>query len=132
LILAVIGTLVSVQQASAESVFTVRDAGSVEALTARPVALMHLSAPAAGAGDLMYSSLHADTVETFDVEIDEEEGSSMIKELAVFAVITAVVGYAVYTLLDSGDTEEPTDSGGGGKEGPDPPVSVGFRIPLTR
>jgi len=132
LILAIIGTLASAQQASAESVFTTRAAGSIEALAVRPIALMHVSAPAVGGGALQYSSLQADTVETFDVEVDEEKGPSMAKEIAVFVVITAIVGYAVYTLLDPDDTEEPTDSGGGGKDGPDPPVLVGFRIPFTR
>jgi len=99
LILTIVGTFVSAQQASAESVFTGRRAGSIEALAARPILPTEVSSPAAGVCALSFSALRADTIETFDVQVDEEKGPGIGKQLAVFAIITAIVGYAVIELM---------------------------------
>jgi hypothetical protein len=99
LILTIVGTLVSAQQASAESVFTERKAETIEALAVHPILPAEFSSPAAGSCALSLSALRADTIETFDVQVDEEKGPGIGKELAVFAIITAVVGYAVIELM---------------------------------
>jgi hypothetical protein len=52
----------------------------------------------------------------------------MGKQLAIFAIITAVVGYAVYELLGS-DDEPAEDSGTNGKDPPDLPGAA--RVPVS-
>jgi hypothetical protein len=117
LILLVIGTLVSAQQASADSVFTPKGFDSIEARAAGPLVPAGAPAPLSAPGALSLRSFAADTVETFDVEIEEEKGSGIGKQLAVFAIITAIVGYAVIVLMQSDD--EPVEpSKPGGKEIP--------------
>jgi hypothetical protein len=130
LVLFVIGTLVSAQQASAESVFTPKGFDSLKACAASP--LMPAESPAFAPGhDAMGSSAFAaDTVETFDVQIEEEKGPGIGRQLAVFAIITAIVGYAVIDLMQSDDETSKT-SGSSGK--PTPPFSrVGFSARIIR
>jgi len=108
LILIVIGTLVSAQQVSAESVFTPRGIDAAAVPAAGNAASAGVAASASDQGGLGFRALPEDTVETFDVQIEEEKGPGIGKQLAVFAIITAVVGYAVISLMSSDD--EPTKS----------------------
>ena len=131
LILTLVGTFVSSQQASAESVFTGRNSGSIEGLAGRPILLTGVSSPATAARTLTFSALRADTVETFDVQVDEEKGAGIGKQLAVFAIITAIVGYAVIELMKS-DSGKSTESNTSGKPTPGVAASARITIPLTR
>lgn len=131
LVLLVIGTLVSAQQVSAESVFTPRGIDAIRVIEANRTAppLDPASAPAAGAAG--FRAFAQDTVETFDVEIEEEKGPGMGKQLAIFAIITAVAAYAVIALLGS-DDEPAEDSGTNGKEPPDLPGAARVPAPFIR
>jgi hypothetical protein len=131
LILGLIGTLVSAQQASAQSVFIGRSAGEIETISTRPLILAHVSTPGPGAGALEFSMFKADTVETFDVDVDEDKGPGIGKQLAIFAIVTVIVGYAVIELLKPDDTES-TGSKTSGKPTPDTVAPVGFKIPFSR
>lgn len=99
----VIGTLVSAQQASAESVFTPKGFDSIEACAVSRTMPASVTAPAPGPGAMSLQSFAADTVETFDVEIEEEKGPGIGRQLIVFGIITAIVGYAVIKLMASDD-----------------------------
>jgi hypothetical protein len=131
LILIVIGTLVSAEQASAESVFTPTGFSSIKACAAGAHMPASASAPASGPCALSFRSLAGDTVETFDVEIEEEKGPGIGKQLAVFAIITALVGYAVIELMKT-DDEPAKTSKPAGKEPPFAPSAVGISVPITR
>ncbi len=100
------GALVSAQQASAESVFTPKGFDAIEACATGRSLPADFAAPAPGSGPGALGSLRsfaADTVETFDVEIEEEKGPGIGRQLAVFVIITAIVGYAVIELMASDD-----------------------------
>ena len=131
LILIVIGSLVSAQQASSESVFTPKgfDSIKVSPVSRSMPAVGPASAPVSGA--LSLRSFAADTVETFDVEIEEEKGPGIGKQLAVFAIITAIVGYAVIELMAS-DDEPAEPSKPPGKEPPPLPAGAGVSAVITR
>ena len=131
LVMIVSGALVSAQQASAESVFTPKGFDSVETCAIDRSMPANFAAPASGSSALGLRSLAADTVETFDVEIEEEKGPGIGRQLAVFAVITAIVGYAVIELMASDDEPaEPTKPGG---KDPNPFSAVpGMSIAITR
>ncbi len=131
LVLFVIGTLVSAHQVSAESVFTPKGFDAVKAGEVGRIASGESPAPAALAGPAGFSAFAADTVETFDVEIEEEKGMGMGKQLAIFAVITAVVAYAVISLLGS-DDEPVEDSTNTGKEPPYFPTGARLSPSITR
>lgn len=131
LVLFVIGTLVSAQQASAESVFTPK---GIDAVSSRTVVVgmpVSVSGPSPSAGGIGFRSFPADTVETFDVEIEEETGPGIGKQLAVFAIITALVGYAVISLMASDDEPAPT-SKPGGKEPPSFPTAARISVAIIR
>jgi len=130
LIMTVIGAFVCAQQISAESVFTTAERGAVEALAGRPIVLINASLPPIGICALSFSGLGADTVETFDVEVDEEEGAGIGKQLAVFAIITAVVAYAVIELMKTDDSEPAKDTGSG-KPVPFSRIGAPYAVPLT-
>ncbi len=117
LILLVIGTFVSAQQASAESVFTPKGFDLISARAAGQLSPAGASAPIAAPAALGFRSFATDTVETIEIEIEEEKGPGVIKQLAVFAIITAIVGYAVIVLMQT-DDEPPEPSKPAGKEIP--------------
>lgn len=128
------GALVSAQQASAESVFTPKGFDAIEACATGRSLPADFAAPAPGSGPGALGSLRsfaADTVETFDVEIEEEKGPGIGRQLAVFAIITAIVGYAVIELMASDD--EPAEPSSPGGKDPNPFSSVpGISIGITR
>jgi len=65
-----------------------------------------------------------DTVETYEIEIEEESKSNRLKEMAVFVVVVAVVGYIVIVMMQPEDEEEKSTPPGSGK-----PVPFG-RVPI--
>ena len=131
LVMIVIGTLVSAQQASAESVFTSKGFDSMEVCAVSRIMPASASGSAPGPCALSLRSFAADTVETFDVQIEEEKGPGIGRQLVVFAIITAIVGYAVIELMASDD--EPADSSiPVGKEIPSFPSVVGISAAITR
>ncbi len=70
--------------------------------------------------------------ETFDVELDEQnEGMSIYKEVALVAIVSGVVGFAVYQLIKSGDEKAPEDDGGSGKPTPFA-APFAYRFPVSR
>jgi len=129
LILAMIGTFVSAEQVSGESVFTVKGGPPLEKLVIQPSLFAEAGQAESGPAAVSFSAFAADTIETFEVEVEEDKGPGVIKQLVIFAVLTAIAGYAVFTLLDSDDETENDKPGG-----KDPPVfsAAVMRIPLTR
>jgi hypothetical protein len=131
LVLFVIGTLVSAQQVSAESVFTPKGIDAAAACAVGNTAPAGASASNSAEGGFGFRALSADTVETFEVQIEEEKGPGIGKQLAVFAVLTAVVGYAVISLMSSDD--EPTKtSTTTGKQPPYLPPGAAGAVMITR
>ena len=125
-----IGTLVSAQQVSSESVFNGKDSVDFAGLRVKPLILASTVSFEEGVASLEYRALRGDTVETFDVEIEEEKGPGIIKQLVIFAVITAAVGYAVIVLMKSDDTEK--KSGPPGKEPPSFARGAFISVPFPR
>lgn len=121
-ILLLIGLFVSAQQVSSESVFDERSDLSLRE--------SKLGAPDFGSSPLEgFTSALADTVEVYDIEISEEKDRNIYKEVAVYVIVVAAVGYFVYTLIKPEDAETMDDAGG--KE---PPItsSISFSIPFSR
>lgn len=129
-IVTLIGTLVSAQQVSSESVFNARDSVDFAGLRVKPLVLASTVSFEEGVASLEYRALRGDTVETFDVEIEEEKGPGIAKQLVIFAVITAAVGYAVIVLMKSDDTEK--KSGPPGKEPPSFARGAFISVPFPR
>lgn len=131
LVMIIIGTLVSAQQASAESVFTRKGIEAIEVCAASGDMPAAAAALASGPSALSFRAFSSDTVETFDVEIEEEKGPGIGRQLVVFAIITAIVGYAVIALMQSDDEpEEPSKPPG--KEIPTFSVAAGVSASITR
>ena len=122
LILFLAGTLVSAQQVSSESVFDTRSDLSLHE--------SKLGAPDFGSSHPdAFANAPADTVEVYDIEIAEEEDRNIYKEVAIYALVVAAVGYFIYTMIKPDDDDETTDDGG--KEPPIIP-SISFSIPISR
>ncbi len=132
LVLLIIGTLSAAQQVSSESVFSAGTPAAGSLPQGPRLVLNGPPAPAAGTTFLSSTSAPPDTVETFDVQVEEEKGSSLWKQLAVFGVITAVAAYAVYSLVGKDDEPAPTGGGGSGKPTPDRLSAAAISLPLTR
>ncbi len=121
LILFVMGTSVSAQQTSSEEII---DCG------ARELPLEHL----AGAGTALsmdrgehFFSFSDDTLETFDIELEEDKEGNLYKEIAIAVIVVAMVGYILITLISPGDEEEEPTS-----NGKDFPRSfVGISVPIS-
>jgi hypothetical protein len=127
--LAVVGSLVSAQQARGESAFTVTGARCAATPELQHLVLARGAAPSCGTSALYFASSRADTVETIDVEVEGHKGPSMAKQLAVFAVVTAAVAYAVIVLMKSDNGSSKTQSSG--KPVPTSALA-GFAVPLSR
>ncbi len=120
-ILFLIGIFVSAQQVSSESVF---DHGNNLSLHESK-----LAAPDFGtASPAGYTNASADTVEIYDIDVYEEKDRNIYKEVVLYTLVVAAVGYFVYTLIKP-EENEPVDEGG--KEPPITP-SISFSIPLSR
>lgn len=122
LIIVAMGTLVSAQQVSSENVFEEKGDLAFDRL-------LLPSPDFSDGGALHYSALPSDTVEAFDIEI-EEEGPGLYKEIAVFLIVAAVVGYMVVKIINPGDEEEKEENGG--KEPPPFNSVIGVSVPLNR
>jgi len=117
-VLFLIGMFVFAQQVSSESVF---DDGRTLQLR-DPV----LDSPDLSAQDSV--STPVDTMEVYDLMYDESDERNLYKEIAVFAIVAAVVGYMIVTLIKPDDEEVTTN---GGKEPPITPA-LSVSIPLSR
>lgn len=130
IVLGVVGTLVSAQQARAESVFTEGSRGRAAELTLRPIVLSNAISPAARVSALDFNALRGDTVETVGIEVEEEKGPGTGKQLAVFAIVAAAVGYAVIVLMKGDD--ESAKASKPGKPAPGFPALVRVAVPFIR
>lgn len=120
-ILLLIGIFASAQQVSSESIFDKRNDLSLHE--------SRLGAPDFGtASPAAYTNASADTVEIYDIEIYEEKDRNIYKEVVIYTLVVAAVGYFVYTLIKPEDEEVVEE---GGKEPPISP-SISFSIPLSR
>lgn len=120
-VLLLIGAFISAQQVAAESVFDT----SVD----HKLRESKLGNPDFGAGDAFeHASAATDTVEVYDIEFYEEDERNIYKEVAVYVLVAAAVGYFVYTIIKPDDDVVVDD---GGKEPPIPP-SLSIAIPLSR
>lgn len=75
-----------------------------------------------------YIPVYADTVETYDIELEEEKERSLYKEIAIFIIIAAMVGYMVIKLVEPDDEGSVSD---GGKEPPVIPI-LSVSIPFNQ
>jgi len=74
-----------------------------------------------------YSSAGVDTVETFEIEFEDEgEKKGSWKELAAFLIVTGIVAYVVIVMIQPDEEEEKDKLPAGGKGGPVP--FAGFSI----
>jgi len=68
-----------------------------------------------------YSSAGIDTVETFEIEFEEEsERKGSWKELAAFLIVTGIVAYVVIVMMQPDEEEEKDELPAGGKGEPVP------------
>jgi len=107
------GTLLWALPARCESVFS---PGAATERTEAGGASLKLAEGATTRGTFAALSADAgqDTIEAFDVELEEEEQDrSLYKEIAMVAVAAGVVGYVVYLLIDPGGDDAPADDGNG-------------------
>jgi uncharacterized membrane protein YqjE len=116
-ILLILGMFVSAQQVSSESIFESRGY----------LTLDELKTDFSGAAAYENVPMYADTLEMYDIELEEEE-RNVYKEIAVYVIIAAVVGYLVVTLIKP-DEEEAVP-----EDGKEPPVMSGLsvQIPFNR
>lgn len=70
-----------------------------------------------------------DTVETYDIIIEEEKKHNIYKEVAAFVVASAMVGYIVYLLINPGDNEQKSETNTG-KDTPKPFLRTLIRVPI--
>ncbi|MBN1885560.1 MAG: hypothetical protein JW876_08565 [Candidatus Krumholzibacteriota bacterium] len=123
-ILLLIGAFVSAQQARAnESVFSrapSRARNDLSSLVVDNGPDMQAVATATWRG------MPPDTVETYDIELEEDEGPGLTKEIVMFAIIAAVVGYMIVTLIQPDDDETSVDDGGSGKPTPTATLAIPF------
>lgn len=106
LILVMIGTFVSAQQVSSETVFDREDSVELEELVVKPPEFVPEESPAP-------SLMRGDTLQTIEIEIEEKKESNIYKEIAMVAIVAGFVGYLVVTLFFSGDDEGDGEDGGG-------------------
>ena len=130
LIMAVVGAVVSAQQVSSESVFDSRNSAGLQTHAAGSRSLFPAFPAQEDSVRLGTIPAGADTVEAFDVEFEDDKEPGITKQLVMFAIITAIVGYAVIELLQSDDAEQTSEP-----PGKDPPVVTSgtlISIPFPR
>jgi hypothetical protein len=121
LLLFVVGAFVSIQQTSAESTIVADEDFSLHNL-------VYISPALFDGSEGTFQSQASDTTEAFEIELEEEEGPGLYKEIAMFVIIAAVVGYLVIELIRP-DEEEEADTGTGGKDVASP--AYGFSIDVN-
>jgi hypothetical protein len=129
LILAVLGCFISAQEARPESVFQREHSRRPAELALRPVAA-NLTPSAAGGMMLRAAPMAADTIETVDIEVEQPKKHHVYKELAAVVIVTAVVTYALVTLLKPGDDGEKTSTSG--KPTPFSELSLDMSVPINQ
>ena len=119
LIFFVTGNFISAQQVYSETVFQesvmvdLKELAMTENISSTP-------------SNTPFSALSADSIEVLEIELEEEKKSSIYKELAVAAVITAFTVYIIVTVFFPGDEEAEEEP-----EGKDIPT-MGISIPFSR
>jgi hypothetical protein len=68
-----------------------------------------------------------DTLETIDIEVEEDKGINY-KEIAAYVIIAGAVAYVLYTLLKPDDEEEETEENGK----PTPKTRIALQMSLSR
>ena len=103
-VLFLVGAFVSAQQARcAESVFSLETEKAPDGLTVLVVPADAGPSVLAGAG---MQRMPTDTVETYDIELEEDDGPGLKKEIAMFVIVAAVVGYMIACLLYTSDAAD--------------------------
>lgn len=134
LILLTIGTFVSARQIPSRAAGTdtanVAGALNVESVFTAADGALDLQEMAASlqlVPDSGMRSAHADTLETYDIQLEDEQGSGInAKTIAALVVIGLFIGITIYVLIGDSD-EDPVDDDGGGKPFPG---YRGFAIPI--
>jgi hypothetical protein len=122
-ILLITGMLVSAQQVSAENIFTSKGSVFLREVRLEPPDFSRMGEP----GNNI--PLYADTLEMYDIELEEEDGGNIYKEIAAYIIVAGVVGYMIYTLIKPEEEEESVPTGG--KEPPIYPA-LSVSIPFNR
>jgi hypothetical protein len=115
-IMLLVGMFVFTQEAYSDKIIIVEEELEFEKLSV-------------GSPDFSTSLAHysaGDTLETFDIEV-EEEGGLNYKEIAAIVVLAAFITYMVIVLITPDEEEEVPDNGGK----PTPGAAVHVPIPLS-
>lgn len=120
-VLLIIGIFVFAQQVSSESIFDSKRHFSLHEAKLDPP---DFSAGAAHGNVPMY----ADTLEMYDIELEEEEERNIYKEVAVYVIVAAAVGYMIFKLIEPEKEETVPD------DGKEPPIAmpVSVSVPFNR
>ena len=119
LIFFVAGSLLSAQQVRSDTVFS--EKGMVDL---KELVMTEDGMPSGS--EAVFSALPADSIEVIEIELEEEKGSSIYKEVAAVAIVAAFTTYIIITLFFSEDEE--TEDEGNIKD----VSSFGISIPITR
>lgn len=103
IVLFVMGTLVSAQQVSAENVFDTKGDLELEKMAFEIEG-------STGESGLFPASARSDTLETYEVELEEDSEASVYRQIAVAAVVAAFVGYILIQYLKPDEEEEASKS----------------------
>lgn len=124
LIMLTIGFFISAQQIHAEAVQRNENPLDLNSLVITSPDLGEDSRP-------VFIPTFGDTIETYDIELEEKKDSATLyKEVAAFVIAAAMVTFIVVTLLEKDEEEDRTDRSG--KDFPPVGQRVQFYIPFTR
>lgn len=130
LVVLLLGSFISAQEARSESVFQAERARSLASLVIQPPSLPGGSFGNGGTA-ASYAVLPADSTQSVDIEVPEAKAHHPYKEIIGFAIVTAIVAYAAITIFKP-DNEQKTTQGGSGKPVPPEALAIGFSVPLSR
>ena len=124
LILLMIGTFVSASQAAFSRPAGEEAVPPAETCFDEP-GMLDLSSMTGGAGSPSFAAAADDTLETYEIELEDEGGKGIsVKAVVGLVIAAAFVGYFLYTVLVPEDEEEEEETGG--KEPPVYLISVPF------
>ena len=116
-ILFIMGTLVSAQQASSETIFENSKMLVLEDLV--------ITSPDFSPDrNSAFVTIYADSIEVTEIQLEEEKKIGMVQEVMIVTIFVAFTVYLIMTLFFS-DEEEVEDTGGGKEI---PILCVGFPI----
>ena len=119
-ILFLIGAFVSAQQVRAGTVIISEEPIEFEKMLVEAPDFQGEEVPAFHTGG-------SDTLETIDIEVEEDKGTNY-KEIAAYVIIAAAATFVLYTLLKpEGDEAESEDEGK-----PTPKTRIAVQLPLNR